>query len=98
MRAFAQALDVIPLSLAENSGLSAIETLAYVKSEQLKGRNRGKLGIDCLSLDENDMSKLFVIDSLVSKRQQLLLATQVCRMILKVNDVIVTEKDQPGAY
>jgi T-complex protein 1 subunit epsilon len=35
------------------------------------------------------MKKHFVIDPLISKRQQLLLATQLCRMVLKVNNVIV---------
>jgi len=36
-----------------------------------------------------DMRSHFVIDPLISKRQQLLLATQLCRMVLKVNNVII---------
>lgn len=36
-----------------------------------------------------DMKDNFVIDPLISKRQQLLLATQLCRMVLKINNVIV---------
>lgn len=36
------------------------------------------------------MKEAFVIDPLISKRQQLLLATQLCRMVLKINNVIVT--------
>lgn len=47
MRAFASALDAVPLALAENSGLSAIETLAEVKSSQIK-EGKSTLGIDCL--------------------------------------------------
>lgn len=35
-----------------------------------------------------DMKKQYVYDPLISKRQQLLLATQVVRMILRVDDVI----------
>ena len=35
------------------------------------------------------MRSHFVIDPLISKRQQLLLATQLCRMVLKVNNVII---------
>ena len=54
MRAFASALDAIPLALAENSGLSPIETLAEVKSRQVKEGNP-TLGIDCLSKGENGM-------------------------------------------
>ena len=54
MRAFASALDSIPLALAENSGLSPIETLAEVKSRQVKEGNP-TLGIDCLGKNENGM-------------------------------------------
>lgn len=41
-----------------------------------------------------DMKEHFVIDPLISKRQQLLLATQLCRMVLKINNVIVTGSDE----
>ncbi|KAK9382991.1 chaperonin Cpn60/TCP-1 family [Kockiozyma suomiensis] len=88
MRAFATALDAVPMALAENSGLNAIEALASVKARQVK-ENSSRLGIDCLSSGSNDMKELFVIDPLIGKKQQLLLATQLTRMILKVNDVIV---------
>jgi len=36
MRAFSDALDVIPLALAENSGLAPIESLTEVKSRQVR--------------------------------------------------------------
>lgn len=52
MRAFATALDSIPLALAENSGLSPIDTLADVKSRQVT-ENNPRLGIDCLGKGEN---------------------------------------------
>ena len=41
-----------------------------------------------------DMKEVFVIDPLISKRQQLLLATQLCRMVLKVNNVIIAGSDE----
>lgn len=46
MRGFAEALDAIPLALAENSGLSPIETLASIKSRQVVEGNP-RLGVDC---------------------------------------------------
>jgi T-complex protein 1 subunit epsilon len=52
MRAFAQALDAVPLALAENSGLSPIDTLAEVKSRQVT-ENNPRLGIDCMGRGEN---------------------------------------------
>jgi len=87
MRAFASALDAIPLALAENSGLSPIETLTDVRSRQVN-ENNPKLGIDCNGRGENDMKQQFVYDPLISKRQQYLLATQLVRAVLKIDDVI----------
>lgn len=87
MRAFSSALDAVPLALAENSGLSPIETLSDVKSRQINEKN-SRLGIDCNGRGENDMKKQFVYDPLISKRQQYLLATQLVRAVLKIDDVI----------
>lgn len=88
MRAFANALDAIPMALAENSGLSPIESLGAVKARQVREKNT-RLGIDCMHKGNNDMRDHFVIDPLIGKRQQLLLATQLCRMVLKINNVII---------
>jgi len=87
VRAFADALDCIPLALAENSGLPPIETLAEVKSRQGAEKN-SRLGIDCNAKGTNDMKEQGVCDSLIAKKQQFLLATQVVKMILKIDDVI----------
>lgn len=109
MRAFADALDAVPLALSENSGLSPIETLASIKSRQVKEKN-SRLGVDCmmtgtngklpriphlgsnpvrqLTLHQIDMREHFAIDPLIGKRQQLLLATQLCRMVLKVRSIL----------
>jgi len=92
-RAFSNALDTIPMTLAENSGLDPIETLTDVKSRHVKEQN-SHLGVDCLGKGSNDMKELFVVDPLIGKKQQLLLATQLTRMILKINDVIISGKDE----
>lgn len=47
MRAFSDALEAIPMALAENSGLHPIETLANVKAQQISEDNPA-LGIDCM--------------------------------------------------
>ncbi|RKO96807.1 hypothetical protein CXG81DRAFT_27464 [Caulochytrium protostelioides] len=90
MRGFAQALDATPLALATNSGLPPIETLADVKSRQAVEHN-SRLGIDCNYKGSNDMKEQNVYDPLISKRSQYQLATQLVKMILKIDDVI-----QPG--
>ncbi|KAJ1914680.1 T-complex protein 1 subunit epsilon [Mycoemilia scoparia] len=93
MRAFAQALDAVPLALAENSGLEPIESLSEVKSSQVE-ENNPCLGIDCMNRGSNDMKEQFVFDPLISKRQQFLLATQLVKMILKIDDVIIQGKSE----
>jgi len=93
VRSFAQALEAVPLALAENSGLSPIHTLAEVKSRQVK-ENNPFLGIDCLQKGTNvvdvsvaDMKQQNVIETLTAKKQQILLASQLVRMILKIDDI-----------
>ena len=63
MRAFADALDSVPMALAENSGLSPIETLANIKSRQAKEKN-SRLGVDCMQTGSNGTSLLFFISFL----------------------------------
>ena len=55
MRAFAEALDAVPMALAENSGLSPIEELAAIKSRQVKEHN-SRLGVDCMQTGSNGKS------------------------------------------
>ena len=87
IRAFAEALDVIPISLAENSGYNGIEYLANLKTKQIK-ENNPCLGVDCLKKGTNNMMIQKVFEGYNSKKQQIQLATQVCKMILKIDDII----------
>jgi len=87
MRAFGDALEVVPIALAENSGFSPIDTLQEVKAAQIKTSN-SSLGVDCLQRGTMDMKKQKVFETLIGKQQQLLLATQLVKMVLKIDDVI----------
>lgn len=86
MRAFADALEAIPVALSENSGLPSIETVAYVKGRQVQEKNP-HLGIDCLHTGTCDMKEQNVFETLTSKRAQIMLAVQLCKMILKIDDI-----------
>jgi len=89
MRAYAQALDIIPMALAENSGLSAIGEMAAMKAKQAVMNNAWH-GVDCMQTGETDMWKQNVYEACASKCNQLRLATQVVKMILKIDDVITS--------
>lgn len=86
MRSFADALEAIPMALAENSGMNPIEELTKVKSEQAKG-GLSCLGIDCMETGTNNMKEQHVIETLIGKKQQINLATQLVRMVLKIDDI-----------
>ena len=52
MRAFADALEAVPMALAENSGLNPIETMANIKSQQVSDSS-SVVGIDCMQVGTN---------------------------------------------
>ena len=87
IRAFADALDDIPMALAENAGLSPIEMLSSTKARQLETGNP-RIGVDCMNTGICDMRDQLVFETLIGKQQQMLLATQLVKMILKIDDVI----------
>merc|ERR1712039_770896 len=90
MRAFASALDAIPMALAENSGLSAIGQMAEMKAKQQTTKNSWH-GVDCMQTGISDMWEQNVYETCASKCSQLRLATQVVKMILKIDDVITSD-------
>jgi T-complex protein 1 subunit epsilon len=93
MRAFADALEDVPMALAENSGLSPISVVSEVKARQMAEKNPF-LGVDCLTgTGAIDMRQANVFETLIGKQQQLQLATQLVKMILKIDDII-----QPSEY
>jgi T-complex protein 1 subunit epsilon len=87
IRAFADALDDIPLALAENSGLSPITEVTAVKSRQL-AENNPRLGIDCNQSGTCDMKDQLVFETLIGKQQQIQLATQVVKMVREIKLLI----------
>lgn len=86
MRGFADALEEISNALAENSGQNPIETTSWLKSE-MRADSTKRLGVDCTGTGNYDMKDQRIYESLQSKIQQMQLATQVVRMILKIDDI-----------
>lgn len=92
IRGFADALEAIPINLALNSGLNPVKSLSEAKLSQANGNPYS--GIDCMDKGTINMKEQGVYETLHGKCCQLRLATQVVKMILKVDDVIVTRKDE----
>ncbi|MEM3041730.1 MAG: thermosome subunit beta, partial [Nitrososphaerota archaeon] len=79
--AFAEALEVIPMSLAENSGLDPVDILVELRSRHEKGELWS--GVDVLGGKVSDMAKLNVYEPLVVKEQVVKSASEAASMILR---------------
>lgn len=79
------------MTLAENSGFNPIEYVSKLREEQVKEGNPF-LGVDALGKGETNMAVQGIYESVLSKKHQFLLATQVVKMILKIDDVIAPQE------
>ena len=87
---FADALESIPLALAENAGMDPIDTLASLRSRQLKGEKW--TGIDVMKTRIANMKSSDIIEPLTVKLQIVSAASEAACMILRIDDVIATTK------
>jgi thermosome len=92
--AFADALDSIPLTLAENAGMDVIDTITGLHSKQLI-ENNPWIGIDVKGLKVADMRKKNIIEPLAVKEQILKSATETTAMLLRIDDVLAASRG-PG--
>ncbi|MBN2422123.1 TCP-1/cpn60 chaperonin family protein [Candidatus Woesearchaeota archaeon] len=88
VRAFAETMEIIPRTLAENSGLDPINVLTELKSAHDKGKKWA--GIDVFSGKVIDAWKAGVIEPLKVKTQAISSASEVATMILRIDDVIAS--------
>lgn len=92
---FAEALDTIPLTLAENAGMDPIDTMTELRSRQSKGFKW--TGIDARNMQVTDMYKQNVLEPVAVKQQIIKSATEVVSMILRIDDVIAANKSKMPA-
>lgn len=91
---FAEAMEVIPLTLAENAGMDPIDTITELRARQGKGSKWN--GIDVKSAKVTDVSKLDIVEPVSVKEQIVKSATEVASMILRIDDVIASSKSAGG--
>ncbi|RLE69970.1 MAG: thermosome subunit [Thermoprotei archaeon] len=91
IEAYANAVESIPRTLAENSGLDPIDIMAEVRSAHEKP-DGWKYGVNVFSGKVEDMWELGVIEPLVVKLQALKAATEAATMILRIDDIIAASK------
>ncbi|MHC1610842.1 MAG: thermosome subunit beta [Candidatus Methanospirareceae archaeon] len=90
---FAEAMEIIPRTLAENSGLDPIDKLVALKAAHERGEKN--MGLDVYTGRIVDMRENDVIEPLRTKRQSVQSAAEAAMMILKIDDVIRSKKEAP---
>ena len=95
IEAFAEALEIIPWTLAENAGMDMINVLIELKNAHTKKTGRS-FGVNVVDNKVSDMLSQNVIEPLRVKTQAVLSATEVASMVLRIDDVIAAKKLSPS--
>lgn len=94
INAFADALEVIPRSLAESGGLDPIDTIVALRAAH--EQKRVESGVNVMEGGISDMTKLGVIEPLKVKTQAINSAADAAIMILRIDDVVSASKLDKG--
>lgn len=89
--AFADALESIPLALAENAGMDLIDSITQLHAIQ-ESSNSPWIGVDVRNSRIADMMKGNIIEPLVVKEQVLKSSTEVAAMILRIDDILSSSR------
>jgi chaperonin GroEL (HSP60 family) len=96
IEAFADAMESIPLALAENAGLDPIDVMVELRAKHEDSNNRW-YGVDVFSGHIKDMKTLNVLEPLRVKSQVVKSATEAASMILRIDDVVASKGDKGPA-
>jgi len=88
IKKYAEALEIIPLTIAENAGMDPIDTMATLRAKQNQGQKW--TGIDARNTKISDMLSIDVVEPIAVKEQIIKSATEAACMILRIDDVIAT--------
>ncbi|MGB9135156.1 MAG: thermosome subunit beta, partial [Candidatus Bathyarchaeia archaeon] len=95
MEAFAEALEVVPKTLAENAGLDPIDILVGLRAAHEKEKGH-VMGVNVFTGKIVDMERSGVIEPSAVKEQAIKSATEAASMILRIDDVIAATKPKEG--
>lgn len=87
-RAYAEALEVIPYTLAENAGLNAIAIVTELRNRHAKGETTA--GINVRKGTITDLSEESVMQPMLVTSSAIKFATETVCMLLKIDDIMQT--------
>ena len=86
IRQYAEALESIPLTIAENAGMDPIDTIIALRAKQSGGKK--SIGINAREGKIGNMYALDIVEPRVVKEQIIKSATETACMVLRIDDVI----------
>ncbi|MCY4252972.1 MAG: thermosome subunit beta [Thaumarchaeota archaeon] len=86
VKRYAEALEAIPLTIAENAGMDPIDSMASLRSRHSQGKKT--MGIDARNTRVADMLEASIVEPVSVKEQVIKSATEAACMILRIDDVI----------
>ena len=95
IEAFADALEIIPRTLAENAGLDILDTMVAIKAAHDKDGGFA-MGVNVFDEGVVDMLEQGVVEPMVVKLQALKSAVEVSSMILRIDDVVAASAPDMG--
>ncbi|MBS7657155.1 MAG: thermosome subunit beta [Candidatus Bathyarchaeia archaeon] len=91
VNAFAESLEIVPWTLAENAGLEPIDIVSELRAAHEKPRG-ATIGVDVFSGKVTDMRKKGVIEPAIVKEHAIKSASETACMILRIDDIIAASK------
>ncbi len=91
---FANAMEFVPVTLAENAGLDPIDVLTELKARHDRGEKNA--GINLFNMRVEDTFKVGIIEPLRIKTQAVNSASEVAMMILRIDDVVAASSKGGG--
>jgi len=95
IEAFADTLEVIPKTLAENAGLDTLDTMVAMKAAHEK-RGGSAMGVNVFEGGVADMLEKGVVEPMVVKLQAVKSGVEVASMILRIDDVVAAKSGGVG--
>jgi len=95
IQAYAQALESIPKTLAENAGMDSIDALVALRNKHKDGKGQ-PYGVNVFKGEVSDMEKEGVVEPAKVKTQALSSATETTRLILRIDDIIASKGGKGG--
>lgn len=105
---FAEAIEAIPITLAENAGMDPLDTQVQLRArvaENLERSGQGraeivkaKYGINVIEGKVADVSKQNIFEPLAVKEQVINSATEAASLILRIDDVIAASKPKSEGH